>query len=93
MGSVEVPASAYYGAQTQRALTNFQISDLVFPRGFIKALGIVKKASAEVNVSLGLLDEKRGKAIAQGAQEVIDGKLDQEFVLTYSRQALAHQQT
>jgi len=81
MGSVEVPASAYYGAQTQRALTNFQISGLVFPRGFIKALGIVKKASADVNVHLGLLDEKRGKAIAQAAQEVIDGKLDQEFVL------------
>jgi len=81
MGSVKVPASAYYGAQTQRALENFQISDLVFPRRFIRALGIVKKASAEVNMQLGLLDEKRGKAIAQAAQEVIDGKLDQEFVV------------
>jgi len=81
MGSVEVPASAYYGAQTQRALTNFQISDLVFPRGFIKALGIVKETSADVNVGLGLLDERRGKVIAQAAQEVVDGKLDREFVL------------
>lgn len=81
MGSVKVPARAYYGAQTQRARENFQISGLVFPRRFIRALGIVKKSSAEVNMQLGLLDEKRGKAIAQAAQEVIDGKLDQEFVV------------
>jgi len=81
MGTVKVPASAYYGAQTQRALENFRISGLVFPRRFIRPLGIVKKASAEVNMQLGLLDEKRGKAIAEAAQEVIDGKLDQEFVV------------
>ncbi len=81
MGSVKVPASAYYGAQTQRALENFQISGLVFPRRFIRALGIVKKASANANMHLGLLDEKRGSVIAEAAQEVIDGKLDQQFVL------------
>lgn len=81
MGSVKVPASAYYGAQTQRALKNFQISGLVFPRRFIRALGIVKKTSAEVNMQLGPLDETKGKAIAQAAQEVVDGKLDQEFVV------------
>jgi len=81
MGSVKVPASAYYGAQTQRALDNFQISGLVFPRRFIRALGIVKEAAAHVNVQLGLLDEKKGKAIGQAAQEVIDGKLDREFVV------------
>jgi len=81
MGSVNVPARAYYGAQTQRALDNFKISGLVFPRAFIRALGIVKKASAEANAKLGLLDEKKGGAIAQAAQEVIDGKLDDQFVL------------
>jgi fumarate hydratase class II len=81
MGSVKVPASAYYGAQTQRAFNNFQISGLVFPRRFIRALGIVKKASAEVNMQLGRLDETKGRAIAQAAQEVVDGKLDQEFVV------------
>ena len=81
MGSVKVPASAYYGAQTQRAIENFRISGLVFPRRFIRALGIVKKASAEVNMQLGILDEKKGRAVAQAAQEVVDGKLDQEFVV------------
>jgi fumarate hydratase class II len=81
MGTVKVPASAYYGAQTQRAVENFETSGLVFPSRFIRALGIVKKASAEVNIQQGLLDEKRGKAIAQAAQEVTDGKLDQEFVV------------
>jgi len=81
MGSVTVPASAYYGAQTQRALDNFQISGLVFPRRFIRALGIVKEAAASVNMQLGLLDEKKGKAIAQAAREVTDGKLDEQFVV------------
>jgi fumarate hydratase class II len=81
MGSVTVPASAYYGAQTQRALDNFRISGLVFSRRFIRALGIVKEAAACVNMQLGLLDEKKGKAIAQAAQEVTDGELDQEFIV------------
>ena len=81
MGSVKVPASAYYGAETQRAVENFRISGLVFPRRFIRALGIVKKASAEVNIKLGLLDDQKGRSIAQAAQEVIDGKLDREFVV------------
>ncbi|MGD0549745.1 MAG: class II fumarate hydratase [Candidatus Bathyarchaeia archaeon] len=81
MGSVAVPASAYYGAQTQRALDNFRISGLVFPRRFIRALGIVKEAAAYVNMQLGLLDEKKGKAIGQAAQEVTDGKLDPQFIV------------
>jgi fumarate hydratase class II len=81
MGSVKVPASAYYGAQTQRAFENFQISNLVFPRKFIKALGIIKKAAAQVNMQLGLLDKKKGEAISQAAQEVADGKLDHQFIL------------
>jgi fumarate hydratase class II len=81
MGNVEVPASAYYGAQTQRALDNFRISSLVFPRRFIRALGIIKQASAAVNMQLGLLDKKKALAIVQSAQEVIDGKLDEQFVV------------
>jgi len=81
MGSLKVSKEAYYGAQTQRALENFRISGTVFPRGFIRALGIVKKASAEVNMKLNLLEEKKGRAIAEAAQEVIEGKLDDQFVL------------
>jgi fumarate hydratase class II len=81
MGNVKVPASAYYGAETQRAVENFQISGLVFPRSFIRALGIVKQAAAIVNVQLGLLDKRKGKAIARAAQEVIDGRLDRQFVV------------
>jgi len=81
MGTVKVPATAYYGAQTQRALENFQISGLVFPRRFIRALGIVKKASASANMQLGLLGEKIGGAIAMAAQEVVDGKMDEQFVV------------
>jgi len=81
MGDVRVPSNAYYGAQTQRALETFQISGRVFPRRFIRALGIVKKASAHANARLGLLDERRATAIAQAAQEVVDGKLDDQFPL------------
>jgi len=81
MGSVKVPTSVYYGPQTQRALENFQISGLVFPRRFIRALGIVKRVAAQINVQLGLLDEKKGKAIARAAQDVADGKLDDQFLV------------
>jgi len=81
MGEMQVPASAYYGASTQRAVLNFPISDLRFPRRFIKALGQIKRCAAETNTELGLIDEKLAGAIVQAAQEVIDGKLDGEFVL------------
>ena len=81
MGSMEVPADALYGASTMRAVLNFPISGLRFPRSFIRALGLVKLASAKSNVALGLLDQKIGDAVAEAAQEVADGKLDQEFVL------------
>jgi fumarate hydratase class II len=81
MGSVKVPASAYYGAETQRALENFRISGLVFPRIFIRALGIVKKASAEVNVKLGILDHKKGEAISKAAEEVANSRFDDQFIL------------
>jgi fumarate hydratase class II len=81
MGEMEVPADAYYGAQTRRAELNFPISDLRFPRRFIQALGLIKGAAARVNVEMGLLDERKGRAIAQAAQEVADGRLDAHFPL------------
>jgi fumarate hydratase, class II len=79
MGEMEVPADAYYGASTQRAVLNFPISGQPFPRRFIRALGLVKKAAAQTNSELGLLSKRRASAIARAAQEVIDGKLDDQF--------------
>jgi len=81
MGEKEVPAEAYYGIQTLRAVENFPISDLRFPRSFIRALGLIKWAAAQVNEDLGLLDKKKSKAIVLAAREVADGKLDREFVV------------
>ncbi len=81
MGPMEVPADALYGASTMRAVLNFPISDLRFPRSFIRALGLVKLAAAKTNMGLGLLDQKTGDAIVAAAQEVSDGKLDEHFVL------------
>jgi len=79
MGEVEVPADAYYGASTQRAVLNFPISGQPFPRRFIRALGLIKKAAAQTNKELGLLSRRRTRAITAAAQEVIDGKLDGQF--------------
>src|SRR6266853_373695 len=79
MGEMEVPADAYYGASTQRAVLNFPISGQPFPRRFIRALGLIKKAAAETNLELGLLPQKRMRAIVKAAQEVVDGKLDDQF--------------
>ena len=79
MGEMEVPADAYYGASTQRAVLNFPISGQPFPRRFIRALGLIKKAAAESNRELGLLSQRRARAIARAAQEVVDGKLDDQF--------------
>ncbi len=81
MGEMQVPANAYYGASTQRAVLNFPISDLRFPRQFIRALGQIKLAAAEVNEALGNVDPFIAEAIVRAAQEVIDGKLDSHFVL------------
>ena len=81
MGEVKVPANAYYGAQTQRAVENFPVSGIRFPRDFIQALGMIKLCAARVNHDLGLLDRKIAEAIIQAAQEVVEGKLDGEFVL------------
>ena len=80
-GPIEVPADKYWGAQTQRSLENFRIGDERMPLALIRALAIVKRAAAEVNQSLGMLDRKRARAIVQAAQEVIDGKLDDHFPL------------
>jgi fumarate hydratase class II len=79
MGEVEVPADAYYGASTQRAVLNFPISGQAFPRRFIEALGMIKKAAAQTNRELGLLARRRSRAITAAAQEVIDGTLDVQF--------------
>ena len=81
LGDVRVPADALYGAQTQRAKENFPISDLRFSRRFIEALGHVKRAAAQANHDLGLLDTAPAEAIVEAAEEVIDGRHDAEFVL------------
>jgi fumarate hydratase class II len=81
MGEMKVPTDAYYGAQTGRAVENFPVSDLRFGRRFIAAMGLIKLACASVNRELGLLDETKAKLIQQAAQEVIDGKLDSQFVV------------
>jgi fumarate hydratase class II len=81
MGEMEVPAQALYGASTQRAVLNFPISDLRYPRRFIKALGQVKLAAAQTNGELGLIDRAIADAIVEAAQEVVDGKHDRHFVV------------
>src|SRR3990172_8003729 len=81
LGAMEVPADAYYGASTQRAVLNFPISGLRFSRGFIRVLGLIKMAAARVNADLGLLDPKLADAIQSAAGEVADGKLDGQFVV------------
>jgi aspartate ammonia-lyase len=81
LGFVEVPAKAYYGAQTARAVENFPISDIHPDPQLIRALGMVKRAAAEANKELGLIDARRADAIIQAAQEVIDGKFNAEFVV------------
>src|SRR6478609_420216 len=81
MGEMQVPGEAYYGAQTARAVENFPISDLRFSRRFIAAMGLIKWSCAEMNFGLGLIDEKRERLIKQAAEEVIEGKLDDQFVV------------
>jgi fumarate hydratase class II len=81
MGEMRVPSDAYYGAQTGRAVENFPISDLRFNRRFIAAMGLIKSAAAQVNFDLKLLDDSKLKLIQQAAAEVVDGKLDAQFVV------------
>ena len=80
-GPIEVDATRYWGAQAQRSLGNFRIGWEKQPIPVVRALGIVKRAAAEVNMSLGRLDTKLGKAIVDAAQEVIEGKLNDHFPL------------
>ncbi len=80
-GPIEVPADRYWGAQSERSLENFPIGWEKQPAPVIRALGIIKRAAAEVNMDLGKLDPKIGKAIVAAAQEVAEGKLDQHFPL------------
>src|SRR5471030_858745 len=79
MGPLEVPADAYYGVQTQRAVTNFPISGWPLPPRLIHAMGRIKRAAAQTNLDLGLIDKKICDAIVQAATEVVDGKLDAQF--------------
>jgi fumarate hydratase class II len=81
LGPVRIPDSAYYGAQTRRAMDNFPISGLRLPRCFIRAQGIVKLSAVRVNARLGLIDRKRQKAIEKASIEVINGTHDTQFVV------------
>jgi len=80
-GPLQVPADRYWGAQTQRSLSNFKIGGERLPAPVFRALGIVKQAAALTNMELGILDARLGKAIAAAAEEVISGKLDDHFPL------------
>ena len=80
-GPLEVPANKYWGAQTQRSIINFPIGWEKQPIAIVRALGVIKKACAQANMTLGKLDETRGNAIVQAATEVIDGQFDDNFPL------------
>jgi len=81
MGEMKVPSEALYGAQTQRAVENFPISHLRFPRAFIRALGLIKAAAARANGSMGQLPADLAAAIEEAAEEVAAGKYDSQFVV------------
>ena len=81
MGEIKVPTNMYYGAQTARSLMNFKIGGERFPRELIRALGILKKAAVLANNELGMISDEKTKLIAQAADEVISGKLDEHFPL------------
>src|SRR5213594_2567441 len=81
MGAIEVPADRYWGAQTQRSLEHFKIAGERFPPEMIRAFGLLKRATAEVNAELGLLPKDLARAIVRAADEVIAGKLDDHFPL------------
>src|ERR1700685_2715011 len=80
-GPIQVPADRYWGGQTDRSLQNFLFAHARMPIKIIHALGIVKLASAETNRELGLIDQRRARAIIRAAREVIDGKFDDHFPL------------
>jgi fumarate hydratase class II len=96
LGEIKVPVGKYWGAQTQRSLENFPFEstgNIQFPKEFISALGIVKRACAEVNNELGILSKEIASPIIQAAQEVIDGKFDSEFPLKVFGQSGSGTQT
>ena len=80
-GAIDVPADRYWGAQTQRSIENFRIGTDKMPLPLIHALGLVKRAAAETNLALGILDAERAGKIVEAAQEVVDGRLDDNFPL------------
>jgi fumarate hydratase class II len=79
MGELQVPKEALWGAQTQRAVNNFPVSDLRIPRDMIRALGLIKQSAVEVNADLGLIDDAITSAIVIAAQKIIDGDYDDQF--------------
>ena len=79
MGDVKVPVDAYYGAQTQRAIDNFTISQLQFSKSFICSLAIIKRSAAIVNCRLKKINNKHSKAIIKACDEILDGKFDDQF--------------
>src|SRR5436853_6592194 len=81
LGEIEVPAGAYYGAQTERARRNFPVSGLTLPQGFIAAVALIKGEAAAVNEELGIVPAEAARAIRQAAGEIIDGKLAGQFPL------------
>ena len=81
LGEIKVPSSKYWGAQTQRSIENFKIGSQTFPLDFIKAYALIKLVSAEINNKLGILDKSISSLIIEASQEVIDGKLDDNFPL------------
>src|SRR3989338_11320431 len=81
LGEIKIKEDAYYGAVTARALKNFQISGLTAEKIFIKSLGIIKQAAAEVNGSLKLLTKEQTRSIIQACKEFIAGKFDNEFLI------------
>ena len=81
MGKMKVPSDAYYGAQTARAVENFPVSGRTLPREFIRAMGLVKLAAAQTNAELGFLKKNIARAIERAAKEVVEGKLDDHFVV------------
>ncbi len=81
LGTVEVPENAYYGSETERAVENFRISGLRIQEGFISAYALLKRAAAEANMKAGSLDKKKGRMIVRSADEVMSGKLRDQFVI------------
>lgn len=81
MGEIEVPSDKYYGAQTARSLQNFKIGSEKMPREIIRAFGIIKKSAAQVNLELKLISKDKSELIVKAADEVVDGKLDDNFPL------------